>query len=102
MIHVCSFHELDDGGSQTLTVAEHSILLCRAGDQVYAIENRCTHQDTPLAGGRIRRGFIACPLHGVMFNLATGEPSGTLTKTPLRTYQTQIEDDQVYINIEEH
>ena len=31
-------------------------------------------------------------LHGVMFNLETGEPSGTLTKTPLATYTTVVEN----------
>ena len=38
---------------------------------------RCTHQGYPLAGLRPdRHGFIHCPLHGLLFDAATGEAVG--------------------------
>ena len=94
---VCSYNDLADGDSLAVDWQGISVLVCRSGDDVFAIENRCTHQETPLAGGKIRRGFIACPLHGVMFELATGEPRGTLTKEALRTFKTLIQDEQIFI-----
>ncbi|MBT5209668.1 MAG: ferredoxin, partial [Halieaceae bacterium] len=44
-----------------------------------------------LAGGRIRRGHVSCPLHGVRFKLSTGEPVGQLTRVALKTFDVQIE-----------
>ncbi len=53
-----------------------SILVCRSGGRLFAVENRCTHLDMALAGGRIRRGFIFCPHHGARFALDSGAAAG--------------------------
>ncbi|MEM7097746.1 MAG: Rieske 2Fe-2S domain-containing protein [Pseudomonadota bacterium] len=76
-----------------------SILLANADGTFYAIENKCTHQDAPLAQGRIRRGFISCPLHGVLFDLKTGEPRGQLTRKPVNTFPVHTDAGRVKIDI---
>ena len=76
-----------------------SILVANADGSFYAIENKCTHQDTPLAQGRIRRGYVACPLHGVLFNLQTGEPQGQLTRKPVATFPVHLENGRIQIDI---
>lgn len=65
--------------------------------ELYAIDNRCTHQNAELTGGRIRSGYISCPLHGVRFNLQTGEPMGQLTRLPVRTHMIRIEDGRILL-----
>jgi 3-phenylpropionate/trans-cinnamate dioxygenase ferredoxin component len=77
------------------------ILVCNAGGTHYAIENRCTHQDTPLHEGRIRNGLISCPLHGVRFDLKTGEPRGDLTRIAVRTFAVEQTGDQLRVQIDE-
>ena len=96
-IEVADAESFTDGQILTLALGDTPLLVCRSGEEFFAIENRCTHQDTPLAGGRIRRGFIACPLHGVMFDLRTGIPRGELTKTAVRTFEVEITDGKVYV-----
>jgi 3-phenylpropionate/trans-cinnamate dioxygenase ferredoxin subunit len=63
-----------------------SILLCRSGGALFAVENRCTHLDMPLAGGRIRRGYIFCPHHGARFALASGAAAGPPATEQLRSF----------------
>ena len=92
---------ISEGQICTLDLGDIPVLVCRSGDEFFAIENRCTHQDTPLAGGRVRRGFIACPLHGVMFDLRTGMPRGELTKTPVRTFTTEVTAGTLYVITED-
>ena len=75
------------------------ILVCHTGGAHYAIENRCTHQDTALHEGRMRNGFISCPLHGVRFELKTGEPRGDLTRIPVRTFPVEVSDDRIIIRV---
>ena len=62
--------------------------------------NRCTHQQQSLDGGRIRRGHISCPLHGVRFNLRTGEPMGQLTRVPLATYDVQVVEGMISVSVD--
>ena len=75
-----------------------SVLLCNSGGSHFAIRNQCTHQNSPLAEGRVRNGFISCPLHGVRFDLRTGEPRGTLTRVPVKTYAVRDEDGMIVIS----
>ena len=42
-------------------------------NQFFAIENRCPHQNLPLADGPITNDTITCPFHGAVFSLKTGE-----------------------------
>ena len=86
---------------KVVTVGGRCVLVCNVGGVHYAVENRCTHQETTLHEGRIRHGFIACPLHGVRFDLKTGEPKGDLTRIPLRTFSVTEEDDTLTISNDE-
>ena len=47
--------ELADNKSRAVTINGQSILICRAAGELYALENRCSHQEAELEGGRIRR-----------------------------------------------
>lgn len=84
--------------SEVLELEGESVLLCNSGGSHFAIRNQCTHQNSPLAEGRVRNGFISCPLHGVRFDLSTGEPRGTLTRVPVKTYAVRDEDGMIVIS----
>ncbi len=93
-------HEpLVPNSSCAIEVEGRSALLCNFGGTHSAIQNECTHQESPLIDGRVRNGFVSCPLHGVKFNLATGEPQGKLTRVPLETFEARDEDGMVVIFI---
>lgn len=93
-------HEpLAPNSSHAIEVAGQSVLLCNSGGTHFAIQNECTHQESPLAGGRVRNGFVSCPLHGVKFELSTGEPYGNLTRVPLKTYTVKDEDGMIVISM---
>jgi len=86
----------------TTFAIEHNgekVLLCNAAGKHYAVENRCSHQNTPLENGRIRQGYICCPLHGVRFDLKTGEPKGQLTRIPLKTFAVSEENGKIRIDL---
>ena len=96
---VASVAELPDTGYITVEVGDYSILVARLDDGVYATENLCSHANSELAGGRFRMGRISCPLHGVIFDFRTGQVmGGTLTTVGLRTFDTRVEDDAVYVS----
>jgi len=100
-IPVLELQSLASNSSEVVTVEGREILLCHADGEVFALENRCTHQQAPLSGGRIRRGHVSCPLHGVRFNLRTGEPVGQLTRVPLKTFDVQIDGGMIAVKVSE-
>lgn len=81
---------------QPLTVNGRSVLVCRTGEGLFAIENRCAHAGETLTGGRLRAGIIACPHHGARFDLRDGRSltpltTKSLTRFPVREREGQIE-----------
>ena len=92
--------ELPNNDSKAVLIDGTKVLVCRANGQVYAVENRCTHQDAELEGGRIRGCFISCPLHGVKFDLRDGMPTGQLTRLPLTTYQVRLIEGMIEVRLE--
>lgn len=92
--------ELAPGASKAVEVGGHSILICNANSEFFAVQNRCTHQNSPLEGGRIRNGMIACPLHGVMFDVRTGCGRGQMGRVPLRTYALRVVDGRIEVSLE--
>lgn len=91
--------EVPPNGNRAVRLGTLCLLVCNADGRFHVVENRCSHQQSPLEGGRIRRGHLSCPLHGVRFNLATGEPLGDLTRTPIATYPVEIVDGYVTVEL---
>jgi nitrite reductase (NADH) small subunit len=69
---------------------EIAIFRTRTG-QVYATQALCSHRAGPLADGLVGAGRVICPLHGYVFELATGQPVENSCKQ-LRTYSVTLND----------
>ncbi len=92
--------DVAEGQSLAVRLADVDVLLCRSGGGLYAVENRCSHQLSPLAGGKLRGCFIFCPLHGARFDLRDGKPIGQITDKYLRTFALRVEGDDILVNLE--
>lgn len=90
--------DLTPGSFRAVRTGEFDVLVVNLAGKFFAVENRCSHADSTLDGGRLRMGRISCPLHGAMFDVRTGaSKSGNLVRTGLRTFATRIEDGAVLI-----
>jgi 3-phenylpropionate/trans-cinnamate dioxygenase ferredoxin subunit len=92
--------EIPANGNRAIKIGDLCLLVCNAEGELHVVENRCSHQDSSLEGGRIRRGHLSCPLHGVRFNLTTGMPLGKLTRLPIRTFPVTIIDGYVTVDLD--
>lgn len=89
------------GQIQCLKAGKTSVAVCRTESGVYAVENRCTHVDSSFYGGTIEGDAIRCPMHGLKFDLRTGEHVGLGKLDNLRTFDVTIEDDAVIVAVPE-
>lgn len=90
---------LDRNANRAVELGGTSILVCNADGDIFAVENVCSHQTSPLEGGRVRRCMIFCPLHGMPFDLKTGEPRGQLTSKGIKTFPVRITDGMIEIGL---
>ncbi|MFQ5762886.1 MAG: Rieske (2Fe-2S) protein, partial [Candidatus Bathyarchaeia archaeon] len=49
------------------------ILLANIDGKIYAVTNRCGHQNVNLSGGTLQGKVVTCPLHQAKFDVTTGQ-----------------------------
>lgn len=77
------------------------LLIIRDGDQLWACERTCPHEQADLALGRYADGKLLCPRHLAWFNLSSGEVSAGWTVRLLRVLPVRIRGDTVEIDVSE-
>ncbi|TVQ25207.1 MAG: non-heme iron oxygenase ferredoxin subunit [Spirochaetaceae bacterium] len=69
----------------------------RLEDGIYATDNSCSHEYSPLCEGMIVEGDVYCPKHGSRFDIRTGAVKDFPATRPVKTYETKVEDGFVWI-----
>ena len=72
-----------------------TICVARVGDEVFAIDDTCSHSDASLSEGDVTDFKIECWLHGAEFDLRTGEAITPPAVAPLHTYGVHVDGDSV-------
>lgn len=67
-----------------------------AGDEVFALDDRCPHKGGPLSEGIVHGGQVTCPLHNWVFDMSTGQAQGADTGQ-VTTYAVRLEAGRVLI-----
>ena len=93
--------EIEPGTARVVEAGGQSIALCRlANGELYAIENRCTHDDGPLGEGELDGDRIECPRHGALFDVTTGRAVTLPAIGRVRCYAVEVADGQVQIDVD--
>ena len=101
-IEVCPAGELPDGDMRLVDGPDGiKIGVFNCAGTLYAIEDRCSHDDGPLAEGPFDASTctVECPRHGSLFDLTTGRPKTLPAYQPVTTYPVTIEDDVVKLEV---
>jgi 3-phenylpropionate/trans-cinnamate dioxygenase ferredoxin component len=81
----------------SVTVDGEQLVIVRCGEELYAVEDRCTHDGESLGGAEVEDCQIICPRHFSHFCLRTGEALTPPAYEPLRTYRVREQDGRILI-----
>jgi 3-phenylpropionate/trans-cinnamate dioxygenase ferredoxin subunit len=100
-LKVCPVEELPPGDVKIVRAGELAIGVFNLGGEYYAIEDRCSHDDGPLAEGDFEpdEGVVVCPRHGSRFDLRTGRPLTLPAYLPVDTFEVFVEDGFVRVRV---
>jgi 3-phenylpropionate/trans-cinnamate dioxygenase ferredoxin component len=90
------------GTGRIIEVDGRKIGVFRLGDGEFrAIEDRCSHDDGPLAEGPFDPDSctVECPRHGSLFDLNTGRPRTLPAYLPVDTFPVVVEDGIVKLEV---
>jgi 3-phenylpropionate/trans-cinnamate dioxygenase ferredoxin subunit len=91
--------DLADGDMMQVVVKGELVGLYRAGDEVFAISDVCTHEEAYLSEGDFEPDEleVECPLHGSRFNVATGEVRILPATKPVASYEVKVEGGDILV-----
>jgi len=91
--------DLADKGRMVVELEERLLVLIRVGDEFFALDDVCTHDDGPLSEGAVDDHTIACPRHGAKFDVRTGAALTMPATRPTQAHDVEVRDGQVYVRI---
>lgn len=99
---VCTTDELRDGERRLIEVDGIKIGVFNCGGELLAIEDRCSHDDGPLAEGEVDYAActVECPRHGSIFDLRSGRPKTLPAFAPVDVFEVRIEGDEIHIEVD--
>jgi 3-phenylpropionate/trans-cinnamate dioxygenase ferredoxin subunit len=94
---VCAVEDLPPGSVKVIELADRPIAIFNAAGELYAIEDRCTHDDGTLAEGDFDQEscIVTCPRHGAEFDLQTGRALTLPAYLPVETFEVVVLDGRV-------
>jgi 3-phenylpropionate/trans-cinnamate dioxygenase ferredoxin subunit len=96
----CSLTELEDSTPHKANVEGLDVAVVRHGDEVFAIEDECSHAAVALSEGDVEDCTLECFLHGSRFDLRTGKPTGPPATEPVPVFAVKIDGEDVLIDID--
>ncbi len=98
---VCAFDEVPDDEALGVTVGSLDLAIARHGDEVFAVQDLCSHAAVALSEGEVTDCTVECWLHGSRFDLRTGKPIGPPATEPVSTFAVELRDGDVYVDTTE-
>src|SRR6476646_2460919 len=100
-VTVCRAEELPDGEMRLVEADGRKIGVFNCGGDLLAIEDRCSHDEGPLAEGEFDTAActVECTLHGSLFDLRTGKPNTLPAYLSVETFEARVENDEVKLEL---
>ena len=100
-IDVCPLDEFPPGSVKIVHAGQISLGVYNLNGELYAIEDRCSHDDGPLAEGDFdpEEGYAVCPRHGARIDIRTGKALSLPAVFPVETFPVRVDDGIVKVEV---
>jgi len=101
-VRVCALSELPPGSMKVIEPRpDLPIGVFNAGGDLYAIEDRCSHDDGPLCEGDWDPAscVVICPRHGANFDIRSGKALTLPAYIPVDTFPVKVVDGDVVVEL---
>ncbi|MGH3367289.1 MAG: bifunctional 3-phenylpropionate/cinnamic acid dioxygenase ferredoxin subunit [Nocardioidaceae bacterium] len=99
-VELCRAAEVPEGGLLRVVDADGLIApvaVANVRGEIFAVDDRCSHQEASLADGWLEDYSIECPMHESRFDLRTGEPDAPPARERVRTHEVDVVNGVVYL-----
>jgi 3-phenylpropionate/trans-cinnamate dioxygenase ferredoxin subunit len=100
-LDVAPVEEFPPGSVKIVRAGMLAIGVYNCEGELLAIEDRCSHDDGPLAEGDWEQDecVVVCPRHGSRFDIRTGRPLTLPAYEPVETYPVHVAGGVVRVTV---
>ncbi len=98
-VRACALADVPEDGAFGVQVQDTPVAIIRAGGELFALRDVCSHEEVALSEGDIYDHTVECWLHGSCFDLRTGKPTGPPATRPVATYPVKTDGEDVYVSL---
>ena len=99
MIRAASLGDVAPGRATLVELDGARVVLARVGDQVYALADTCAHRGGPLSEGRLSGTRLACPWHGWIYDVRTGQCAFPGRGEAVTSYGVRVDGEDVWVEL---
>jgi 3-phenylpropionate/trans-cinnamate dioxygenase ferredoxin subunit len=100
-VDVGALGEFVSGGARQVRAAGRTLVVVRISDDVYVLDDRCSHEEFSLAEGEVDVASreIECAHHGAMFRLSDGAAMSLPATRAVAHYDARVVDGRVVVEV---
>jgi len=96
---LCALDDIPQQGSRVVKSAKGDIAVFRtAGDEIFALHDKCPHKGGPLSQGIVAGKVVTCPMHSWKIQLESGEAVAP-DKGCGKSFAVKLEDGEVWLKL---
>ena len=100
-VRICAVEDIKKGKAIRVKIGEDAIAIIRTkADQIYALDDKCSHGEISLSEGFVDNETIECWAHGAKFSLETGEALTLPAYEPVAKYEVIIDNGDIFLEID--
>jgi len=96
-IKVATLEECPPGSLRPVMVGVVPAVLANVDGAIYAVIDRCSHEDLPLSDGEMEGDTLVCTYHGARFDVTSGAARGLPAVKPLKVFPVEIREDGIFV-----
>lgn len=98
-VRVASVGDCPPGTLLGVEAGKERVVLANVEGDIYALLDRCSHQDFPLSDGELDGDRLECIYHGAQFDVRTGRAMQLPAIRPVKTFPVEVRDDAVFVQV---
>ncbi|NMC13616.1 MAG: non-heme iron oxygenase ferredoxin subunit [Chloroflexi bacterium] len=98
-VPIIPYDQLGVGERLFIEIDNQPIVLLKIEGDVFAIADKCSHDDGPLGDGEVNDHIIKCPRHGATFDIRTGKALSLPAIVAIHAFPIKIIDGVINIGI---
>ena len=91
--------DIPDGKRLFIEIDNLPIVIFRVDGTLFAIADKCSHDDGPLGDGDVEGHEVVCPRHGARFDIRTGKALALPAVVDIPAYPVRVVNQQIEVGL---